>query len=69
MGGIVFIAEPHPWIPAFAGMTELCKGSPRGEEAKPLPSNLNPYDEERQDLWEGLLFDRRGPGAARGWLC
>ena len=31
MGGIVYIAEPHPWIPAFAGMTELCKGLPRGK--------------------------------------
>ena len=42
MGGIVFIAGPHPWIPApyrvrgrlFAGMTELCKGLRRRE---PIP--------------------------------
>ena len=26
MGGIASIAGPHSLIPAFAGMTELCKG-------------------------------------------
>ena len=35
MGGIAFIAEPHPWIPAFAGMTELCKGLLGGRDKPP----------------------------------
>ena len=48
MGGIVFIAEPHPWIPAFAGMTELCKGLLRGKKGDHPHLNPTPQEEEGQ---------------------
>ena len=34
---IASIAEPRPWIPAFAGMTELCKGLLGGKRGSTSP--------------------------------
>ena len=51
---------PTPWIPAFAGMTELCKGLLRGEEAEPLlqrPGYVATGVEARED---GIVQRRLG---------